>query len=140
MDSTADVTATDSQCTLREAIANADADSDTTGGDCAAGSGTDTISFDPSIFQGTITLSGTELSINSDLFIDGPNAGITVDGNATSRVFLVNSGTVTFNNLIITNGNLAGAGTLVGGGIRNSGNLTINDSRIDSNSLFSTNF
>jgi CSLREA domain-containing protein len=38
-------TAGDSSCTLREAINNANSDSDTTSGDCTAGSGTDTIQF-----------------------------------------------------------------------------------------------
>ena len=40
-------------CTLREAIDNANAASDTTGGDCATGTGNDTIGFSVS---GTITL------------------------------------------------------------------------------------
>ena len=43
-------------CTLREAINNANATSDTSGGDCAAGTGTDTINFSVS---GTITLART---------------------------------------------------------------------------------
>jgi len=33
------------QCTLREAIQNSNSDHDTTGGDCAAGNGIDTINF-----------------------------------------------------------------------------------------------
>src|SRR5437868_2515613 len=48
-----DSTVTDGACTLREAIANANGDADTTGGDCTAGSGSDTISFN---LGGTITL------------------------------------------------------------------------------------
>src|ERR1700720_4614980 len=43
-------------CTLREAINNANAASDTSGGDCAPGTGTDTIKFSVS---GTITLGST---------------------------------------------------------------------------------
>ncbi len=40
VNSTADnITAADGHCTLREAIANVNAAADTTGGDCAAGSG-----------------------------------------------------------------------------------------------------
>ena len=38
-------TAGDHKCTVREAINNANSNSDTTGGDCAAGSGADTITF-----------------------------------------------------------------------------------------------
>ena len=40
-----DMIAGDDFCTLREAITNANNDSDTSGGDCAAGSGDDTITF-----------------------------------------------------------------------------------------------
>ena len=47
-------TSGDGLCSLREAITNANSASDTTGGDCAAGTGTDTIDFSVS---GTITLS-----------------------------------------------------------------------------------
>src|ERR1035437_6578041 len=38
-------TSGDGLCTLREAINNANSASDTTGGDCAAGTGTDIITF-----------------------------------------------------------------------------------------------
>ena len=139
VDSTADTTiGGDNACTLREAIANANTDTDTTSGDCTDGNGTDTISFDPSVFQGTITLNGTELSISSDLTIDGPPSGITLDGNAASRVFIINSGTVILNNLIITNGNVTGSGGQSGGGIRNLGTLTINKNRIENSNVTST--
>jgi len=43
-------------CTLREAINNANAASDTPGGDCVAGTGTDTINFS---LSGTITITRT---------------------------------------------------------------------------------
>jgi CSLREA domain-containing protein len=139
VNSTADTTTTDGQCTLREALANADADSDTTGGDCLAGSGADTITFDLSIIPGTIILNGTALSISSDLTIAGPDSGVTIDGNGTSQVFVINSGTVVLNYLIITNGAHTGAGTQIGGGILNGGNLSINNSLIDSNHVSSIN-
>jgi CSLREA domain-containing protein len=45
----------DGKCSLREAITNANSLADTTGGDCAAGTGTDSINFSVS---GTITLVG----------------------------------------------------------------------------------
>lgn len=46
VNSTADTTvASDGNCTLREAILNANNDTDSTGGDCVAGSGADTINF-----------------------------------------------------------------------------------------------
>lgn len=45
VDSTSDTDATDGECTLREAINNANSDVDTTGGDCVDGFGTDQIQF-----------------------------------------------------------------------------------------------
>ncbi len=59
-----DTTGGNSNCTLREAITNANNNSDTTGGDCAAGSGADTITFSVS---GTITLGSTLPAINDEV-------------------------------------------------------------------------
>src|SRR5437588_2924909 len=47
----------DSNCTLREAVESANADL-SPDGDCADGSGTDTINFSPAIDTQAITLSG----------------------------------------------------------------------------------
>lgn len=82
----------DGDCTLREAINNAESNSDTTGGDCDPGSGPDTITFSVS---GTITLGSTLPSITSSdgLTIDGGDA-ITISGDNTVRVLLVNAGAV----------------------------------------------
>src|SRR5215207_2690490 len=55
-------------CTLREAITNANSDSDTTGGDCPAGSGADTITFDANY---TITLGSQLPAVNSPIIITG---------------------------------------------------------------------
>jgi len=71
-DVTDDAVAGDDKCTLREAINNANAANvDTTGGDCAVGSGLDVIQFVYPAY-GTITKSGDELpTITSDLVIEG---------------------------------------------------------------------
>src|SRR6266540_6706343 len=72
------VTAGDGFCTLREAITNANSDSDTTNGDCSGGSGEDIISFSVS---GTITLAVATLPAISDpdgLTIDGAGQSITI--------------------------------------------------------------
>lgn len=58
-------------CTLREAVANANGDTDTTGGDCTTGSGADTITFDATM---TIQLL-SNLSITSPMIIDGTSGG-----------------------------------------------------------------
>src|SRR5262245_60250488 len=61
-------TAGDTKCTLREAINNANSNSDTTSGDCSGGSGTDTITFSVS---GTIFIQSTLPTISTDMTIDG---------------------------------------------------------------------
>jgi hypothetical protein len=121
-------------CTLREAINNANAASDTSGGDCAPGTGTDTIKFSVS---GTITLvQGTLPAIaNSSpgsLTIDGSGQTIAIDGANSFRVLQVNAGTLSLNSLTIAHGN-GGAGN--GGAIYNVGtSLTITNCTLSGNS------
>ena len=111
----------------------------------------DTIEFG---ITGTITLTSGLLSINKDLTITGPGAGsLTIDGNASSRIFNVGSGaTVSISGLTLTNGNSSAIsnfdGTLTlnnvtvsgnsagqGGGINNHlGMLTLNNSTVSGNS------
>ena len=72
VDSLADTTtAGDGDCTLREAIANANNDgSDTTGGDCTTGSGADVIDFSVggviTITQGTLYITDDSTTIDGD--------------------------------------------------------------------------
>jgi len=66
--------AADNECTLREAIVNANEDTDTTAGDCAAGSGTDVID----VPAGTYVLTTGALDIASDLVLRGTGANVTV--------------------------------------------------------------
>ncbi|MEM8996929.1 MAG: hypothetical protein AAGF23_19255, partial [Acidobacteriota bacterium] len=72
VDSAADnETSGDDFCTLREALNNANADGQTTGGDCTAGSGTDRIEFD-------ITgASPVEIELTSALFVTD---AVVIDG------------------------------------------------------------
>ena len=110
VNSTADnTTSGDTSCTLREALANANSDSDTSGGDCVAGSGADTIAFTVPAAS-TITLSGTQLTISDSVTVAGPGAAaLTVSGNNASRIFYVynNSRTldVTISGVTLSNGN-----------------------------------
>jgi CSLREA domain-containing protein len=127
------VNGSDNRCTLREAIisANTDTTSGAAVGECVAGSGTDTINFSTAI-TGTITLTGTELTISSDVSINGPGAHkLVVSGNNASRVFQITSGTVTINGLTISHGTNSING---GGGIFNDGMLTVNNCTISYNS------
>ena len=84
---------------LRQAIAQAN----TTGG-------TDTITFDSTVFNTpqTITLTGTQLELSDTTgteTITGPKAGVTVSGGGASRVFQVDGGvTASISGLTITGG------------------------------------
>src|SRR4051794_21116457 len=83
-------TAGDTFCTLREAITNANANADTTSGDCTAGSGTDVITFAGDY---TITLGSSLPDLSSAMTITGNGSANTIvqsaasAGIATYRVF-----------------------------------------------------
>jgi len=64
-----DLTAGDTDCTLREAVNNANSDSDTTSGDCAAGSGWDTIVLSTGTYSLTIPSTDEDLNLDGDLDI-----------------------------------------------------------------------
>ena len=121
----------DGDCTLREAILNANTDSDTTSGDCLAGSGNDTIVFDSGLGVNTITLGSTLPNIVDvdGLTINGDNR-ITLSGNDSVRVLYVSSGALlTLQNISVTHGS-----TTQGGGLYNDGGTVI-----ISHSVFSNN-
>lgn len=101
---------------LREAIATA--------------SDGDTILFDASLNGQTITLTGGELTITTNVTINGPGANLlAISGNNTSRVFLI-SATVTIWGVTITDGNAS-----EGGGIATSvgANLDLINSTVFNN-------
>jgi uncharacterized delta-60 repeat protein len=109
---------------LRQAILNANAIA-----------GTDMITFAGSTFTDatpdTIALTSGELGINSDVTIQGTGANLlTLSGNNASRVFNISSGVVGIDGVAIANGN---SGTDRGGGILNTGTLTVNNSIIRNN-------
>ena len=114
--------------TLRDAINQANGDN-----------GEDLIVFDRSVFSlaQTITLSGTELDLTHNLDIIAPRDPLTgddlltVSGNKASRVFEIESGaTVRLDGLIVADGVVTDDN---GGGIKNSGTLTINNSVVRNN-------
>jgi hypothetical protein len=92
----------------------------------AAAKSGDTINFASSLKGHTITLTSGELLINKGLTIQGPGAAqLTISGGHASRVFDVTSSQlVTLTGLTISNGSTASNSG--GGGIFNSGTLTIN--------------
>lgn len=90
--------ADDGVCTLREAIQNANIDSQggrTMAGECSAGSGSDEIEFDSSVFATPQTLALTlgEMPIMAPLTIIGPGRDrLTVDAGSLSRHFTIDDG------------------------------------------------
>ena len=118
VNSTADnTTASDSSCTLREAIENAQNDSDSTNGDCPAGSGSDTIV----LAKETYTIDSAFPNISTDITITGNNATLTA-GNTGYRFFRILSGsTLTLSNIILDGATQTGNSD--GGAIRVHGTL-----------------
>ena len=95
--------------TLREAILLANA---------TPGS---TITFDPALAGGTITLAAPLPLIEQDVTIDASGAApVTVDGDGANRAFFVRSGDVTLNNLTVQN-TLAEGGDATAGGAGGAG-------------------
>ncbi len=126
---TDDGTCDAANCTLREAINAAN-----------AMAGTDTITFDATVFTsaatGTITLTSDLPNITTDMNITGLGTDkVIVDGNNLHRPFYIpTSGTfVTVSDLTITRGNTSGDG----GGILNYGALTVSSSVFSSNTTHS---
>ncbi len=99
-----DNTTTDGQCSLREALTNANNNAQTYI-DCAAGNGVDTITFS---INGTITLVSPLPAITDPLTIDGTGHSITVDGHGQYRVFYLDWTKLTLQNLAVYNGMVNG--------------------------------
>jgi hypothetical protein len=96
----------------------------------------DTITFDPTLFATplTIALGATlTLSDSNPLTIQGPTAGTaSLSGGNAIRVLDIASGTVNISDLTIFHGNASGIGPSGdGGGILNSGALTLTDCILD---------
>jgi len=82
-----------------------------------------TITFDPGLVGGTMTLTSGQLAIDSPVTIDASAAAfVTISGGGASRVIMVSDGVVVaMNDLIIRDG----AAAPQGGGILNRGNLSL---------------
>jgi hypothetical protein len=94
----------------------------------------DTIVFDPSLNGQTITLTSDQLTINTNLDIEGPGASLlAISGNGANRVFNIPKGnSVTIAGLTITQGLSNGAGG--GGGV-----LVVGSTLALTNDVFSDN-
>lgn len=105
----------------------------------AAQSGPDTITFDPALSGGTVTL-GSEIVVNdaAGVTLDASTLAlaVTIDGGTgTNRIFSVGSGTsLALKKLTLTGGNGTGtASSGNGGAIYNAGALTLTDCTLTGN-------
>lgn len=98
------------------------------------GTNNSTITFAPALSGQTITLTSGQLTLSNNVTVDASSlpGGIQIDGNHNSRVLEIASGTVVLNSLGITNGY---SSTGQGGGIKNSGALTLNQCTLSGNSV-----
>jgi hypothetical protein len=102
-----------------------------------APSGNAAINFAKSVFNKpqTITLTGTQLELSNPQgteLITGPASGVTLNGAGLSRVFQVDSGvTAILSKLTITGGNSPNFSN--GGGMTNSGSLTLANCTVTGN-------
>ena len=144
VDSAADTIADDGACTLREAITNANGDSalSATAGECAAGSGDDSIELPAGQ---TITLASS-LAISSNISVIGNGARVersgscNLDGTTDSgefRLITANDGgdTISLSNFTLANGCADGSGSAGrGGGLYSFTNyLSLQDMRFEGN-------
>ena len=97
----------------------------------------DTITFDPSMYGKTITLSGEELTIAKNITIDATGMNITIDANQKSRVIYIDEyATVSLVGLTIIGGDATDYDywwLRYGGGIYNNGTLTATNCVISGN-------
>jgi hypothetical protein len=120
----------DGLLTLREAIALANTD--------ASSGQSDTIDFDASLGNATITLTAGQLELSgagasATETIDGADR-ITVSGNHASRVFQIDAGVnAELDGLTITDGRTQVLSPDMGAGIFNAGTLTVADSTLSGN-------
>ena len=93
------------------------------------------ITFAPGLSGQTITLTGGQIVLSTNVTIDASALanGISINGNASSRIFQVNSGfSVILNALTLTNGYQGPNG--FAGAIANSGTLAMNNCTLAGNS------
>ncbi len=102
VNSTADVSTDDGQCTLREAIAaaNSDSASGASAGECPAGDGADVIAVPAGLY-----ILGGRLQTSSDITLVGDGIGDTqIDGNDATPLLRVASSTLSVSRLTLQRG------------------------------------
>jgi CSLREA domain-containing protein len=141
--------ATPTTCSLREAIVVADNDISNPTNGCTGASGTDTITFDPSVT--TINLTPDlahggdnnhgELIIFSTLNISGPGMNdLIINAPTGGRIFRITSGAaqVNISGLTVQNGSPSEDDESLGGGIRSDAPLALTDVKVADNTATAT--
>ncbi len=139
VNTTADNTAIDGHCSLREAITNVNTGSQlhANPGECMSGSSTYSIDFAPGMAGKTIKLSSDLPPLSHDMSIAGLNSAktVTISGNGLHRIFTIETTSlnVTLTHLNLINGFAATSSGGEGGAIFNNATLTIIDSTFSGN-------
>ncbi len=140
---TGDSSASNNDCTLREAVVTVNNGTDTSNQINAAGcyvngilGQADTITFNNNLLGSTITLAqSSDLVIDNasvDLTIEGLGQdSLTIDGGGNSRVFYISFATVSINSLTISGGSTSGNG---GGIFAYSSSVSLANSTVSNNS------
>lgn len=141
VNTTADIlNAIDGLCSLREAVINANTDSQTWA-DCAAGAGADILALPAGTYS--FALAGADedasatgdLDVTSEINIEGAGAGTTaIDAQGLDRVFdVMVGGNLTLRDVTITGGDAEAGSFVFGGGVLNDGLLELVDAAIVGN-------
>jgi CSLREA domain-containing protein len=132
-----DVIADDGECSLREAIINANNNDQSGSVDCRPGNliGSDTIEFHHGLAGATIHLNGTALpTITESLTIIGPSEfdpdGLTIDAGGASRIFHAEGAILRLSFLTLTGGATVGMHEHGGAIFSNNASLALNYSRV----------
>jgi hypothetical protein len=146
VDTTVDQVGTGPDCSLRDATVAANTDA--ASGGCLAGTGSDTITFDPVVFSGpeTINLDTVDGPLVVDDLIDDDGLEIQGPGrdqleitnlNTADQIFAIfdTDETVEISDLTISGGNRDDTGVQRGAGIFNQANLTLTDVEVSDNHI-----
>lgn len=141
VNTTSEVIAADGQCSIREAVANAN-DNTSTYADCAAGSGADSIVFDATVFATPQTIvltrnNGGNLTLTdtAQTTIDGAGK-VTLDGNrnvssnSTQILFVASGASAQLTRLTLQNGH---CNSCSGGAVGSQGTLSLTGTTLSGN-------
>jgi CSLREA domain-containing protein len=132
VETASDEQTTNGECSLREAIVNANGNDQSGPPDCPAGGGGDRIVFDLEDPPATVTLASQLPAVTDTAGLTVDGAGVTISGAGKARVFEVAEGAqLALNGLTVADGDGAPG---LGGGVLNLGTLKVSNSTLSGNS------